>query len=310
MLPASSTFLSDVLNGLAAPRKNVPAKYFYDAEGSRLFEEICKLSVYYPTRTEIALLKTIAPSIAEFIPEGAALIEFGSGASVKTRQLLDAAPGIGVYVPIDISPDALDQAAASLGASYPCLPVEPVVADFTAMTALPPAIASRPCVGFFPGSTIGNFTAPEIVTLLARTRHLLGARSSFIVGFDLQKDESTLVAAYNDPEGVTAAFNLNLLTRINRELSGDIPVNEFEHRAVWNAADGRIEMHLVSKKAQTVRAAGKAFRFEKGEHIHTENSHKFTIEGFKSLAALSGWHVSQCWVSAPSDPAFAVVLLQ
>ena len=303
----ASEFEADVLAGLARPQKTVPPKYFYDAEGSRLFEAICDLEEYYPTRTEIALLRRIAPEIAGLISPGAALVEFGSGASVKTRILLDAAPQIAVYAPIDISAAALDEAAASLRRDYPDLTVAPLLDDFTRAITLPVAAQGRPVTGFFPGSTIGNFTPDEAQAFLAGARALLGAGSRFLVGIDVVKAEETLVAAYDDALGVTAAFNKNLLTRINRELGGDFDLDAFAHRAIWNARDSRMEMHLESLRDQQVRVAGRTFRFARGETIHTENSAKFTVERFAGLAEKAGWTLEASWLSA--EPAFAVVSL-
>ena len=303
-----SDFAKDVLSGLAKPQKAIPPKYFYDAEGSRLFEAITELAEYYPTRTEVALLRRTAGEIAALIPPGAALVEFGSGASTKTRILLDAAPQIGVYVPIDISKAALDAAAAEIRRDYPKLPVAPLTDDFTNALNLPSSVQGRPVVGFFPGSTIGNFTPDEARTFLASARRLLGEGASFLVGIDLVKDERTLVAAYDDALGVTAAFNKNLLSRINRELGGDFHVERFAHRAVWNAAGSRIEMHLESLRDQQATVAGRTFSFSAGETIHTENSCKFTVEGFSALAEKAGWTLDRAWSS--EQPAFAVVLLR
>jgi dimethylhistidine N-methyltransferase len=304
----ASSFEEDVVEGLSRPQKSVPPKYFYDAEGSRLFEAICDLPEYYPTRTETALLHGIAPELAAAIPGGAALVEFGSGASTKTRLLLDAAPQLAVYAPIDISPAALSEAAEAIAADYPHLAVAPLAEDFTRALELPRPAAERPVVGFFPGSTIGNFTAPEARAFLRGARTLLGDGAAFIVGIDLVKAAETLVAAYDDSLGVTAAFNLNLLARINRELGGDFAIEAFRHRAIWNAAESRIEMHLESLRDQTVQVAGRSFRFAAGETLHTENSCKFTLDGFAALAADAGWRVEQHWTSPA--PAFAVVLLR
>jgi dimethylhistidine N-methyltransferase len=303
----TEAFEADVTAGLAQPQKTVPPKYFYDAEGSRLFEAITELAEYYPTRTEIGLLRAIAPEIAALISPGAALVEFGSGASVKTRLLLDAAPQLAVYAPIDISRAALDAAARVIARDYPKLTVAPLLDDFTRALSLPAAAQGRPVTGFFPGSTIGNFTPPEAEAFLAAAHRLLGPGARFVVGIDVVKDEATLVRAYDDPAGVTAAFNKNLLVRINRELAGDFDLDAFAHRARWNAAESRIEMHLESLRAQTVHVAGRTFRFAEGETLHTENSAKFTVEGFATLAAKAGWRLEQSWQSA--DPAFAVVSL-
>ncbi|RAK69138.1 ergothioneine biosynthesis protein EgtB [Phenylobacterium kunshanense] len=305
---APSEFEADVKAGLARPRKSIPPKHFYDAEGSRLFEAITELPEYYPTRTEVALLRRSADEIARLIPDGAALVEFGSGASTKTRILLDAAPQVAVYAPIDISASALDAAAASIRADYPGLRVAPLRDDFTSALRLPAEAEGAPVVGFFPGSTIGNFTRDEARAFLEAAHRLLGPGAAFIVGIDLVKDEASLVAAYDDAQGVTAAFNRNLLTRINRELGGDFDLSAFEHRAVWNARESRIEMHLVSARPQSVRVAGETYRFDAGETIHTENSHKFTVDGFAALAGQAGWRLEQAWQSG--EPAFALVLLR
>jgi len=298
----------DVVAGLSKSRKAVPPKHFYDAAGSELFEAITELSEYYPTRTEVALLMRSAAEIARQIPDGAALVEFGSGASTKTRIVLDAAPQVAVYAPIDISASALEGAAKAIRADYPDLVVAPLRDDFTNALRLPPETEGRPIVGFFPGSTIGNFTPDEARAFLIAARRLLGPGAAFLVGIDVVKDPATLVAAYDDARGVTAAFNKNLLTRINRELGGDFNLRAFEHQAVWNAADSRVEMHLVSLKDQTVHVASKTFRFAAGETIHTENSYKFTVERFAELAGSAGWRLERQWVS--EEPAFGMVLLR
>jgi dimethylhistidine N-methyltransferase len=301
-------FRDDVIEGLNATPKRLPSKYFYDERGSALFEAICELPEYYPTRTETALLAEAALQVASYISPNAALIEFGSGASTKTRLLLDAAPQVGVYIPMDISADALAQAQGSLKADYPNLEVAPLLADFTKPIALPAAADGRPRTGFFPGSTIGNFPQDEAVAFLEMARRLLGQGAQFIVGADLVKDEAVLVAAYDDAQGVTAHFNLNMLSRVNRELNGDIDVAGFGHRAIWNATESRMEMHLVSRADQSFTVAGRRFSMRAGETIHSENSYKFTLDGFANLAARAGWRVGAQWVSP--DPAFAVFLLQ
>jgi dimethylhistidine N-methyltransferase len=300
-------FADDVVAGLSRTPKSVPPKHFYDAEGSRLFEAICELPEYYPTRTEIAVLRGAAAEIAAMIPEGAALVEFGSGASVKTRILLDAAPQLAAYVPIDISREALQAAVRALASDYPGLRIEPLAEDFTVALSLPAAAAGRRAVGFFPGSTIGNFAPDEARELLAGARRLLGEGASFLIGLDLVKPEAELLAAYDDALGVTAAFNKNLLARINRELGGDFDLEGFVHRARWNVRESRIEMHLESVRDQTVQAAGRRFRFAAGETLHTENSYKFTVEAFTRLAQGAGWRAKRWWASA--HPAFAVTLL-
>jgi dimethylhistidine N-methyltransferase len=304
----ASEFHEDVVAGLSLPQKALSPKYFYDGEGSRLFEAICELAEYYPTRTEIGLLRGAAAEIAAAIPAEAALVEFGSGASVKTRILLDAAPQLGAYVPIDISPEALDEAARAIRGDYPELVVAPLAEDFTTALSLPAEIAGGPVVGFFPGSTLGNFAPAEAQDFLVRARRLLGEGARFLIGVDLVKPEATLVAAYDDALGVTAAFNKNLLTRINRELGADFDLEAFAHRARWNAQESRIEMHLESLRDQRVEVAGQRFHFAAGETLHTENSYKFTVEGLSRLAEAAGWRLERRWTSA--HPAFAVVLLQ
>jgi dimethylhistidine N-methyltransferase len=305
--PNDSEFARDVIAGLSAPGKNLSPKYFYDAAGSDLFEAICETVEYYPTRAETGLLKSTAAKIAASIPDGAALVEFGSGASEKTRLVLDAAPHIAVYVPIDISATALNKAAQALRQRYPNLTVAPQIDDFTRVVTLPAQANGHTRVGFFPGSTIGNFTHEQAVDFLQGAHEVLGPNAHFIVGVDLVKDPTTLVAAYDDAEGVTARFNKNLLTRINRELSGDFNVDAFEHLAVWNAEQACMEMHLVSQVEQVVKVAGHSFHFAAGERLHTENSHKFTVNSFTALAAQAGWTVSEHWISeAPEVALFSL----
>jgi dimethylhistidine N-methyltransferase len=301
-------FAADVVRGLSARQKSLSPKYFYDAAGSALFEAICRLDEYYPTRTETALLTDIAPELVADIPANAVLVEFGSGASDKTRRLLDAAPQITHYVPIDISEDALRQATLRLKAAYPKLSVTPVAGDFTSEVTLPNALKGRPLVGFFPGSTIGNFTRAEAAAFLRTVRGLLGQGARLILGADIVKAEAVLVAAYDDTLGVTARFNKNLLVRINRELGGNFDLDAFDHLAVWNPEYERMEMHLVSRKDQIVKAAGHAFAFKAGERFHTENSHKFTPASLARLAADSGWRIERQWISpAPQFGIFSLV---
>jgi dimethylhistidine N-methyltransferase len=301
-------FAADLIAGLSANEKALAPKYFYDATGSDLFEAICLTPEYYPTRTETALLKEIALEIAADIPSGTVLVEFGSGTSDKTRVILDAAPQIAVYVPIDVSKDALEKAAAGLSLDYPELLVSAVAEDFNSPIELPAAAQGRMKVGFFPGSTIGNLTQDEAVRFLCSARHLLGDGAQLIIGVDLVKDEGTLVAAYDDAQGVTARFNKNLLLRINRELAGDFDVDEFDHLAIWNAEQSRIEMHLVSRRDQIVNVAQHTFAFRRGERLHTEDSHKFTTDSFAHLVAQAGWSVNRQWISAA--PHFAVFSLR
>jgi len=304
---ATTQFEADVLDGLSRPQKTLAPKYFYDEVGSALFEAICRTPEYYPTRVETALLSDVAQELAPDIAPGAALVEFGSGASEKTRLILDASPTVGLYVPIDISVEALAAAAARIAAAYPNLRVAPIAADFTRPLRQAALDHAPAVVGFFPGSTIGNFTPAEAQAFLTRAHALLGPRALFLIGVDLVKDLEILRAAYNDAAGVTAAFNLNVLARMNRELGGDFQLDRFAHRAVWNADLSRIEMHLESLEPQTARVAGRAFHFRRGETLHTENSHKFTVPSFTALALSAGWRVVSCWTSRVQP--FAAVLL-
>lgn len=294
-----NSFLQDVLTGLSSKPKWMAAKHFYDAEGSRLFERIMQLPEYYPTRSEMQTLRENADAIASLVPEGAALVEFGSGSNAKIRLLLEAAPQIAAYVPVDISAEYLEEQAQELRRDFPKLKIFPVAADFTKRFELPAKVRAMPRVGFFPGSTIGNFEPLAAVSFLRNAARILGENASLIIGVDLVKDEKILHAAYNDAEGVTAAFNLNLLARINREVDADFDLASFEHRAFFNTVRERIEMHLVSRKAQTVTVGGEAFEFEPGETIHTENSYKYTRDGFKNLAHQAGWLEQALW----TDPA-------
>lgn len=301
-------FAADVITGLSEHSKVLPPKYFYDSAGSRLFEEICLAPEYYVARMETALLQQIATEVAQRIPAGAALIEFGSGASDKTRIILDAAPQLAAYVPIDISEDALENASSRLRDLYPNLAIESVAGDFTQAIHLPQAVAGRVKIGFFPGSTIGNFSREQAVQFLRAAHRLLGQGALLLVGADMVKDEKTLIAAYDDVAGVTARFNKNLLARINRELGGSFDVSTFDHLAIWNSAESRIEMHLVSRDEQIVNAAGHTFAFKSGERLHTESSHKFTLDSFLGLATQADWSLSKHWISA--RPAFGVFLLR
>jgi dimethylhistidine N-methyltransferase len=286
---AARAFCDDVLAGLQADPKRVPPKYFYDETGSQLFQRITALPEYYLTRTETSILEHHADAISKLIPPNAAMVEFGAGSSAKTRILLRAAPHVSAYVPVDISAAYLAAETAQLQQEMPKLRVLPVAADFTKPLVLPEALGSGPRVGFFPGSTLGNFEPHEANALLRHAAALLGPGALFIVGVDLVKDAEVLTAAYNDEAGVTAAFNLNLLVRINRELGGGFDLTAFRHRAWYNAEQRRIEMHLVSLAKQKVRACGKSFEFWRGETIHTENSYKYTVDTFRSRALGAGW---------------------
>jgi L-histidine Nalpha-methyltransferase len=288
-LPAGDSFAADVIAGLSAQPKSLPPKYFYDLAGSALFERITQLPEYYPTRCEIGILQDNAPAIASMFPPGCALIEFGSGSSRKARILLSAAATVEAYVPVDISGDFLQQDLAQLKRDLPHLTVHPLVEDFTRPFVIPPDLAALPRVGFFPGSTIGNFEPEDAARFLRHIGAVLEPGSLLVVGIDLVKDEVTLNRAYNDAEGVTAKFNLNLLARINRELDVDFDLAAFEHRAFFNRAFSRIEMHLLGTRRQQVHINGVTIDFRAGETIHTENSYKYTIESFRALARRSGW---------------------
>ena len=298
--PTTDDFRDSALRGLRGAPKTLPSKFFYDAEGSRLFDEICDLPEYYATRTETALLAERAGDIAELVGPHGGLIEFGSGAGVKIRLLLAALSDPASYVPVDISRDHLMQATSSLAHDFPRLRIGPVCADYTQPFALPHLPGTRPLrsVGFFPGSTIGNFTPEEATEFLRRAARLLGRGSMMIIGVDLPKDPAILHAAYDDAAGVTAAFNLNLLHRINRELGADFDPAAFRHEARWNAVESRVEMHLVSRIRQTVTLGADRFEFALGESIHTENSYKYGIETFSRLARAAGYATMVAWTDA------------
>lgn len=296
--PSPEDFRAEVIAGLRRQQKTIPSKFFYDEAGSRLFERICTLDEYYPTRAEIAILRQLPHRITRHLPERAVVVEFGTGSCVKVRLLLDALVNPVAYVPIDISRQHLIEAAERIALDYPGLHVSAVCADFAGAVAVPPGVPAGPRIGFFPGSTIGNFTPDESMALLRRIAATLGSGALFLIGVDLKKEESVLHAAYNDAQGVTAAFNLNLLQRINSEIGGDFDTDRFAHHAFYNADEGRIEMHLVSRAQQAVHIDGHTFWFRKGETIHTENAYKYTVAEFRTL-------VSECGfvpVSTASDP--------
>jgi dimethylhistidine N-methyltransferase len=291
-----SPFARDVLDGLNATPKSIPAKYFYDAAGSELFERITEQPEYYPTRCEIEALQTHATEIARVIPEGAALIEFGSGSNKKARILLAAAPRVSAYVPVDINGEMLQAEAAELHADFPQLQILPVTADICYRFDLPEAARKAPVrVGFFPGSTIGNFEPHEAASFLRNAARILGPGARLIVGVDLVKAPEILNAAYNDAAGVTEQFNLNLLRRINRELGANFRPHCFEHHAFYNRERNRIEMHLASLKRQKVKVAGETIDFRAGETIHTENSYKYTVDSLRALARGVGWAPDGMW---------------
>jgi dimethylhistidine N-methyltransferase len=294
-IATADAFAADVVAGLTGKPKRVPPKYFYDLAGSALFDCITRLPEYYPTRCELDILRDNAPAIASLFPPGCALIEFGGGSSRKARILLGAAATVEAYVPVDISGDFLQQDAAQLRRDFPHLAVHPLIVDFTRPFELPRAIATLPRVGFFPGSTIGNFEPHEACKFLRHAGAMLGPGALFVIGVDLVKDAKVLYRAYNDAEGVTAKFNLNLLARINRELGADFDLGAFEHHALYNAQHNRIEMHLASTRRQKVRLNGTTVDFRAGETIHTENSYKYTIGSFQALARGSGWSPLKVW---------------
>lgn len=300
-------FRTDVLAGLAEPQKAIPARWFYDDAGSQLFEDITQLPEYYPTRAETEILTGRAEEIAALIGEGRAVVEFGSGSSVKTPLLLSAiAPS--AYVPLDIAGDFLRASSAALAAKFPGLPVYPVEADFMRRVELPAEVAGLPKLGFFPGSTIGNMIARTATDLLRSMRETLGEGALLLIGMDLVKDEEVLIAAYDDAQGVTARFNRNLLERINRELGGDIPLQSFAHEVRWNDPFARIEMHLVAREDVTFTVSGKRFAMRSGESIHTENSHKFTKRSAQMLLAAAGWEPRARWTDEARQ--FSLVLAE
>jgi dimethylhistidine N-methyltransferase len=290
----TSAFAGDVLDDLSLHPKRLSPKYFYDAAGSELFEQITRLPEYYPTRTELSILRDRGSAISAILPKGSALVEFGAGATTKVRLLLEQC-ALDAYVPVDISGDFLKAQADALRRDFPALAIYPVTADFTAPFALPDAIARMPKVGFFPGSTLGNFEPHEACSFLRSARDILGQDALMLIGVDLEKDERVLYEAYNDKAGVTARFNLNVLHRINRELGGNFDISAFTHRAIYNRDRHRIEMHLISRKAQIVRLLGQNFSFRAGETIHTENSYKYSLERFAALARGSGWTPRESW---------------
>jgi dimethylhistidine N-methyltransferase len=296
LAPGEESFRDAVLNGLGRARKAIPCKFLYDARGSALFEEICRLPEYYPTRTEIAILEENSADIAAQMGPHCRLIEFGSGASQKVRVLLQALDRPAAYVPVDISREHLHDAATSLAEDFPSVPVIAVCADYTRsfpLPALPGAKGKR--VGFFPGSTIGNFEPDGAVAFLSNYARVLGPGGEMLIGVDLKKDTEILDAAYNDRAGVTAAFNLNLLERANRELDGDLDLDRFEHLAFYSEAEGRVEIYIRSLADQQARIAGNHFHFSKDELIHTEYSYKYSVEDFRVLAARAGFRPVDTW---------------
>ena len=301
----TKAFRDDVIAGLSAPIPAIPARWLYDLRGSELFDEITRLPTYYPTPTETKIFHDIMGDVAARVPKGAAVVEFGAGSQTKTPILLEAIKPA-AYVPVDISGDYLEQSAADLQQRFPSVEVMPVVADFARPFSLPGGIEHLPKLGFFPGSTIGNFVPWSATNLLRQFRALLGPGAQLLIGMDRVKPVERLMAAYDDPQGVTAAFNLNLLTRINRELDGDIPEDAFRHEARWNDILSRIEMHLVATRDVEFSIAGRTFHFAKGSSIHTENSHKYGARGARVLLLAGGWTPVAEWSDAAGD--FAEIL--
>jgi dimethylhistidine N-methyltransferase len=296
--PQTREFLRDVLAGLSRPDKHLPCKYFYDERGSQLFELICELPEYYPTRCELTILEAHGDEIAARLGPGCVVVEYGSGSSRKTRLLLDRLRDPLAYVPVDLSREHLFASARQLGADYPHVRVVPLCADFTRPIRLPLSASGKRVV-YFSGSTIGNFGPAEATTLLRQIADLVGPGGGLLIGVDLKKDRGLLERAYDDAQGVTAAFNLNLLARINRELVADFVLDRFRHWALWNEEHGRVEMHLISLEAQQVHLAGQVFLLARDETICTEYSHKYSLDDFAGLARAAGLEVRDVW----TDPA-------
>jgi L-histidine N-alpha-methyltransferase len=305
--PENEVVRHEVLAALAEKPKRLPCKLFYDDAGSRLFERICELDEYYLTRTELGILRERAFEVAGVAGTGCRVVEFGSGASVKTRLLLDALERPASYVPIDIARGALLESARALALDYPTLDVRPVCADYTREVALPPLETGVKTLGFFPGSTIGNFEPKDAVTFLRRVRGHCGPGGLLLIGVDLKKDRATLEAAYDDREGVTAAFNKNILRVVNRTLGARFSLESFRHRARYDERHGRVEMHLVSTVRQRVAVGGTFVSFEAGEAVVTEHCYKYDLDGFRGLARTSGFEPTRCFTDAHER--FAVVLL-
>ncbi len=292
--PETTTLYDDVLHGLKLPQKFIPSKYFYDEHGSRLFDAICETEEYYPTRTEMAILEENLEEICACLGPDCVLVEPGSGSSQKVRLLLDKLEPH-TYMPLDISSDYLKSVAHGLAREYPHINVTAACIDYTAPISLPYFPKNRRRVAFFSGSSIGNFEPDEAVTFLSNLADLVKPNGGLLIGVDLKKEVSILNAAYNDKQGITAQFNLNLLAHINREPGADFDFNGFDHKAFYNDRKGRIEMHLVSKRRQQVNVAGHRFQFEAGESIHTENSYKYSVDEFHALARQAGFRAYKVW---------------
>jgi dimethylhistidine N-methyltransferase len=298
-LSQHEAFRADVLAGLSHPRKTLPSRWLYDRRGSELFEEITRLEEYYLTRTETAILRDHAEEMATLCGDGAVLLEYGAGAAIKSEILIDALRAPRLYAPIDIAADFLAETIERFRDRFPDLPVRPIITDFTVDFDIPADVPAGPRAAFFPGSTLGNLGPEDATVLLRRMREHVGRGGKAMIGVDLRKDVETLIAAYDDKRGVTAEFNLNLLTRINRELGGDFALEAFAHEARWNERESAIEMHIVSLKPQIVSLAGSRFSFADGETVHTETCRKFDAAGFAFAAQRCGWRVEKLW----SDPA-------
>lgn len=291
--------LAEIIAGLSLPQKSLSPKFFYDDRGSRLFDAITELPEYYLTNAELGIMRDYVDEIAELVGPEASLIEFGSGSSMKTRILLEHLEKLAAYVPVDISREHLVSAARSLANDFPDIEVLPVAADFTQPFKLPsPRVMPLRNIVYFPGSTIGNFSAEAALDLLQVMHHEAGENGALLIGVDLQKDVNIIEQAYNDDSGVTAAFNLNMLRRINHEFGADFDLQKFSHRAIYNEEFGRIEMYLVSNARQTVHIGDKQFSFGQGEAILTEHSHKYTPEQFAAMAAVVGFSVERVWTDA------------
>lgn len=286
----------EVLQGLSSSYKTLPCKYLYDEEGSELFDRICELEEYYPTRTELKIMRDNIPEILRFIPQNSLLIELGSGSSLKTRMLLDNHPNLAGYVPVDISEEFLLDTAEKLRIRYPEIPIIPMVADYThpfKITDLD--IQHDHVIVYFPGSTIGNFLPEQAVTFLRQISSICENDGGLLIGVDLKKDPKILEKAYNDNQGVTAAFNMNILTRLNRELDANFDTDAFRHEAVYNQAFGRVEMHLISLQEQDIKVGDDIIHLRKGESIHTENSYKYDISRFNKMAENAGFTLQNVW---------------
>lgn len=308
-LDQQTLFALDVIQGLSRPAKTLPCKWFYDAAGSELFEQITETSEYYLTRVETRLLCGLTSQLADYIPNLTLVIEPGSGSSSKTRILLNSQPNLLEYVPIDLAADFLYASAVKLEQDFSNLKVRPLVCDFTALTEPLSIEHHHECLIFFPGSTIGNFNTEEAKDLLRNIRAMAGKPCWLLIGIDMTQDAARLLAAYNDGAGITARFNKNILARINRELGANFDMQNFQHRAIFNQDEHRIEMHLVSTQTQTVEVGGHQFHFEAGEFIHTENSYKYPKAKFESLLQEAGWLINHIWEDK-EESSFAGFLLR